>query len=179
MWKVIQSAPHYEINKDGRIHSLDRLDAYICPRWGKQILRPRKGLLMQYKLIRGYENVTLVHGNGEKRMHQVHRLVMEAFNPVLGMEKLQVNHINGVKNDNRFENLEWCTPLENVRHAYATGLIKPIDKKGSKNLMSKLTEDDVRFIRSCGWDKKALIRHYNVDRKTIENILNRKSWTHV
>lgn len=51
----------------------------------------------------------------------VHRLVATAFIPMVNTAS-QVNHKNGVRTDNCVDNLEWCTPKENARHAWRTGL---------------------------------------------------------
>lgn len=81
----------------------------------------------------GYLKVTLmniINGNKKTSRKTVHRLVAESF---LGgpHPDLQVNHKNGVKDDNRVVNLEWCTGSENVKHAYATDIRKPSGGRGT------------------------------------------------
>ncbi|MDE5584556.1 MAG: HNH endonuclease, partial [Ruminococcus sp.] len=64
----------------------------------------------------GYVSVAIssVKYDRTKRRHLVHRLIATAW---LGVhENLQVNHKNGIRTDNRLENLEFCTPLENLNH---------------------------------------------------------------
>lgn len=69
----------------------------------------------------GYEKVK-ISINGIKRDYKVHRLVATAFIPkVEGKE--HINHKDGNKKNNNVENLEWCNRSENMRHAYANGLI--------------------------------------------------------
>ena len=67
---------------------------------------------------------TLISENGKSRLVSQHRLLAENFIPNPENKK-EVNHINGIKNDNRLENLEWATKSENRKHAFDTGLQKP------------------------------------------------------
>ena len=55
--------------------------------------------------------------DGKKKNYQVHRLVAEAFIPNHYPERIFVNHINHIKDDNRAENLEWVTSQMNADHA--------------------------------------------------------------
>lgn len=95
-------------------------------------IRPLNGrTLKKHVLNNGYEQVTLCRDGDVKRM-SVHRIVAEAFMP--DHEGDQVNHINGIKTDNRVENLEWCTCIENHKHAFAHGL-RPARPRTSKAVM--------------------------------------------
>lgn len=106
----------------------------------------------------------------------VHRIVAESFisNPE---NKKWVNHKNGIKTDNRSENLEWCTQRENMIHAFRTGLQGP--NNGEKNGRSKLTEDQVMKIRSTHHfynSHEEIAIQYGVTRRTIDRIINYSNW---
>lgn len=76
------------------------------------------------------------------KFYPIHRLVAEHFIP--NKDKLpQVNHIDGNRNNNSVDNLEWCTAKHNVQHAYKNKLKT---NEGSINPASKLTEDNVKKI---------------------------------
>lgn len=69
----------------------------------------------------GYYKVSLAKGNGTNKQEAIHRLVALHFLPN-PYQYPHVNHKNGIKTDNRAENLEWCTSAINSHHALKTGL---------------------------------------------------------
>lgn len=91
----------------------------------------------------GYKSISLSK-NGIIETKLMHRLVAEAFitNPE---NKEQVNHIDCNKSNNDINNLEWNTPEENIKHAVNND--RQRDQNGENNNMSKLTQEDVNFIR--------------------------------
>lgn len=95
-------------------------------------------ILKQTKTNTGYFSVGL-NANGKQKTCLVHRLVTAAF---YGWEpEKDVNHINGVKTDNRVENLQWCTRSENIKHAFKLGLSRNhlwmLGKVGAANARAK------------------------------------------
>lgn len=102
----------------------------------------------------GYLNADL-HLNGVKKSYRVHRLVAEAFIPNPD-GKTEVNHIDGNKENNAVDNLEWATHKENMGHAFDNGLCQ-ISDSHLQELKEKLSDPEVRKKASES-RKRAVIR---------------------
>lgn len=112
IWKDIAEYDGlYQISNHGRVKSLDR----IIMRCDGSIRHFRGRILRHGGAKKGYAIIQLSE-NGKVRGHAIHRLVAEAFIPNPENKK-EVNHKNGIKSDNRDENLEWSSRSENNRHA--------------------------------------------------------------
>lgn len=101
----------YQVSNYGRIKSLERLEKTV----GAVRQRRRRERILKETNIYGYRNVCLAN-NGYKRTVRVHRIVAKTFIPNPD-GKLEVNHIDGNKANNRVDNLEWCTRKENSLHS--------------------------------------------------------------
>lgn len=137
--------------------------------------RTRKGFrkLKQHK-CGGYLTIDLVVNNKANR-RLVHRLVAATYIPN-PKNKPEVNHINGIKNDNRVENLEWVTKSENQLHSIRIGLRSTV---GEKNSQCKLTESEARIIKYSKERTTYLSKMFNVSPPTICDIRKNRSWTHI
>lgn len=115
----------------------------------------------------------------------VHRLVAETFIPN-PENKPQVNHINGIRYDNRVENLEWVTAKENKQHAIRMGLDNPHhghQVRGIKSGMAKYTEEQVhevcRLIESGVSSNKKIADIVWVNSSLPDRIRKKEAWCHI
>lgn len=177
-WRVIPTCTTHAISNIGRIKRLVSYRHY------------KAGYILSKQVDKhGYCMVKL-----QGKYVLVHRLVMLAF---VGEcpEGKQVNHKNGIKTDNRLENLEYVTPRENTQHAINNGLFS-LGKKfnqqdGSKRRNSsprkhgeiwapngKLSENDIKLIKSLKgtMTQRDISKKIGVHESTISRVLTGISW---
>lgn len=156
-WARIERYPWYEVSDRGDVRNI-RTNKILGRRVDKD----------GYRLVQLYDN-------GRGLNHKVHRLVAEAF-IARDPERDQVNHINGNKEDNRVENLYWCTRSENTRHAYDSlhfqANVKPAILAHTK-LDDRKIRDIVR-LRKDGVSVKEIARMYNVSIASIYRVSRKR-----
>jgi hypothetical protein len=134
------------------------------------ILSLKSKMFMNPININGYLFVKI-----DGKLVSIHRLVGELFIPNPHNKK-EINHIDGNKQNNKVENLEWVSPSENIQHKiHQLGK----DHRGSKNGMAKLTLEDVdkiKMLYQAGYSQKKLGEMFGLTQGKISNVVNGKSY---
>ena len=168
-WK---SLPGYEgIYEISDLGNLKRIALWSNRNRTHGLMHPRVNYL-------GYAQVNLKVGDKYKTF-LMHRLVALTF---LGQcpENHCVNHINGIRHDNRAANLEYLTQSDNLKHSYR--VLGVPTRQGSKHPLAKLDEDKVlgmHQMRSKGASIKEIAFEFSVSYETVAGILRGQHWRHV
>lgn len=133
--KQVRGFSKYDVYPDGRVysHQINR---------GREVgwLVPTDSNTDERK---NYLRIRMVGDDGIRKVFSLHRLIALLYIPNTD-NKPEINHINGIKKDNRIENLEWSTRSENMEHAYKMGLNVLPSRKGAHH--SKETKEKLRQI---------------------------------
>jgi len=156
----------YKISNTGRVVS------FVNTRTGKVSLVPKE---LKTHNINGYRRVYLVK-NKKIKSHLVHRLIAHHFIKPITKTDI-VCHKNDIGSDNRISNLYVGTYKSNARDRFINGSV-PVGEDSSS---SKLTEDQVRFIRmNVGkMSQSQMAEMFNVTRQLVSLIVKGKIWKHL
>lgn len=174
IWKQIPDWPQYEVSNDGQVR---------C--WSIPGFKPkdRTRRLPRYKKAHvakdGYARVTLCESSHTPKQRietfSVHRLVAMCFIPTDNIN-LDVAHLDGLKTNNHYKNLKWCTRKENESHKVIHGT----RASGTKNGQSKLCDRAVSAIRKLAkekrWKQREIAELFQVGKANVSSIILGKSW---
>lgn len=156
----------YEVSSAGRVRSRGRV------RTVTRFFPPKE--LKGSPATGGYKKVTLRGQSGAPITKGVHALVAEAFIGCRPTGQV-VAHQNGVRDDNRLENLRFATQAENTRDRWLHGT-EPV---GEKNPAAKITVEDVLYIRASQKSHDELAAQFGLSAHYIKKLRKRSSWKHV
>lgn len=179
-WKnIIGYEGLYQVSNLGNVKKLENYVTQVDVNGNEYTRFFKEKILKQNSKESEYKNVHL-RKDLKNKTFKTHRLVAIHFIPNPD-NKPEVNHINGIKSDNRVKNLEWCTSSENSKHALKTGLTKI--QYGSETTNSKLTEIQVLEIRklyeTTNMTNSEIGKLFGVNQPAISKIVHRKTWKHI
>lgn len=177
-WKdVVGYEEYYAISSIGRVISYPRKVWSVK----NNCYANRKGRLLKQKhTYDGYRTITL-HVDTIRKETMVHRLIAQAFIPNFE-NKAYVNHIDGNKQNNHIDNLEWVTASENCIHAIKTGLAPSLAGEG--NIKSSITEEQAIYIKQNYFkqshgNKQEFASHLPISNSVVKKIAYGTLWSHL
>lgn len=173
-WRdIAEHEGSYQVSSLGRVRSLDR----VVRTSGHAPVRKQQGkMLSAADNGKGYSHIGLSK-NGKTKTYRVCRLVATAFHGPCP-EGMECSHLDGTRDNDTPENLQWVTPSENMSHT----LIHGTDMRGTNHPSSKLTETDVVEIRhryANGEMPCEIYKDYPVSKSTISSVTLGERWKHV
>lgn len=154
-------------------------DRYYINKQG-ELYTENGNIRMKDSLKNGYVKNCLILKDGKQRFYFRHRLVMICFAYIDNYAEMQVNHKDGNKLNNCFDNLEWCNNSENHIHALKLGLAVPL--RGEDNPASRLLESDVLNIIQDLLNHvpySIICKKYGCSKSTISAIKNKRNWSYL
>jgi len=165
-WKKVEGFENtYKVSTAGRL-----MHFYKNKRWR---------IVLPFKERTGYSVARLWLGDGKRKGVRVHRLVAKAFIPN-PKNYDEINHKNGIKTDNRVENLEWCDRKYNAGYI---NVLNPDANRGENNPMAKYTNEQILEIYHLAWDgeltHQQIADMFGMSKQHVCMIKSGKLWAYV
>lgn len=153
-WRKVHTHPQYEIAENGELRRIRR--SFIG---GYYYQKP-------FLSDRGYYSYVLCAAGSKPQRIAAALLVAEAF---IGPRPrdMTINHKDGNKTNNHWSNLEYCSALDNVRHAYRIGLMP-----STRRVISKDLAKEIKIALETGLSRREAQKTFHVSRNVIRNIAN-------
>ena len=160
LWKPLLEYKGIEVSSIGRIRKAANK-------------RRKERILTEFPKDRdGYCRCSVQKLDGTWTSQPVHRLVAKAFIPNTE-NKQAVNHIDGNRQNNRVENLEWVTPKENVIHSFKFGARKRCKQVPKKTLLTDFQISQIDILRKS-YTVNQIAKLFNIEYQSLKNIIHKK-----
>lgn len=169
VWKeIVDYEEYYSISNFGRVRSKDRIVSR-----GKDRTYLKEGRVLSLLNNKGYKLVFLYKGYNRKQA-LIHQLVAIHFIDNIN-NRNEINHLDCNPNNNRVDNLEWCTHKENMVHASKNNLLPCGENNGNSLLNKKVVLEIFKSKDSV----QLLAKRYNISSSSIYKIKQKKIWKHI
>lgn len=161
IWKDWARDSRYEVSENGNVRNKST----------GRVLRP-------FVDRRGVNLFSFTYQGRGRKTWKAHRIVAEVF---IGVSDMYVNHKDLNPSNNHFSNLEYCTPLENTRHALRNGVVMGggIGEKNGSNRYSEKEMIQVRKLLRLGVSRSEIAKRTGVHRDMVRLVDIGKNWTHL
>lgn len=167
----------YFISNYGRIYSIRK----------KKLMQPYNSFNSS---IGKYKGIKITTESGDEVAYLIHRIVATTF-ITIDEDRRIINHKDGNPSNNKLNNLEWCTPSENMIHALKTGL--KVEHRGEQRSNSLWSDEEIHMIcKMMEEGHKAtyiytllcdILKHPKVQyervRTLYKHIIHKTHWTHI